>query len=400
MFGFSGMLAAHPARSRVHYPLGGAGRACAAIGIRNCMNADTRFFFPPRGRFAPSPTGRLHLGNAFAFLMAWLSMRRQGGRMILRIEDIDPVRSRPEFVRGIMEDLTWLGLDWDEGPPDDNEATGRSAFTREGRDSRRSRGLFGPYIQSQRSRRYEDIIAGLQERGLVYPCYCTRKELRMLASAPHVGDEGAPYPGTCREFTDNQRKKMKQNGRRFCLRLNTEAAVRRLTACSGAPFALRFTDGVLGEQCFSMRDCGGDFALRRSDGVFAYQLAVTADDADMGVTEVVRGEDLLLSTPRQLLLFQLLGKTPPKYAHVPLLHDAAGERLAKRHKSLELAALRLAGLRPQDVLSRLGGLAGCLDHPAGPAEKREALLARMAAGFSLHKLEGRRLSVDTAVTDW
>ena len=348
---------------------------------------------PPRGRFAPSPTGRLHLGNAFAFLAAWLSIRRQGGRMVLRIEDIDPDRSRPEFVRAAMEDLAWLGLDWDEGPLENpDEETRESRAKNPG--SIREKGRFGPYIQSLRLNRYEEILTGLQERGLVYPCYCTRKELRMLASAPHIGDEGAPYPGTCRTLSDNRRKEMKQSGRRPCLRLNTEAAARQVNGGAGVPLVLDFVDGVLGKQRFTMEDCGGDFALRRSDGVFAYQLAVTADDADMGITEVVRGDDLLLSTPRQLLLFRLLGATPPRYAHVPLLHDAAGERLAKRHKSLELAALRHAGARPRDVLARLGELAGCLDRPPEPGESREALLARMAAGFSLDRLKGRVLTLE------
>lgn len=354
---------------------------------------------PPRGRFAPSPTGKLHLGNAFAFLMAWLSMRRQGGLMVLRIEDIDPDRSRPEFVHAIMEDLAWLGLDWDEGPPKANEEKDSEDNGGENQSNRRKKNRFGPYVQSLRSPRYEEVIAQLQGRGLVYPCYCTRKELRMLASAPHIGDEGAPYPGTCRMLTDNQREMLRASGRRPSLRLDTEAAARQLNADAASPLVLRFTDGILGEQRFTMKDCGGDFALRRSDGVFAYQLAVAVDDADMGITEVVRGEDLLLSTPRQLLLFQLLDKTPPRYAHVPLLHDAAGERLAKRHKSLELAALRLAGLSPQDVLSCLGGLSACLDRPADPTESREALLARMTAGFSLKKLKGRELRIGSDASD-
>ena len=348
---------------------------------------------PPRGRFAPSPTGRLHLGNAFAFLAAWLSIRRQGGRMVLRIEDIDPDRSRPEFVRAAMEDLAWLGLDWDEGPLDVPDGKTREPRA-EAPESIQEKGRFGPYIQSLRLKRYEEVLTGLQERGLVYPCYCTRKELRMLASAPHIGDEGAPYPGTCRALSDSRRKELEQNGRRPSLRLNTEAAARQINGGADAPFVFRFVDGVLGEQRFTMADCGGDFALRRSDGVFAYQLAVTADDADMGITEVVRGDDLLLSTPRQLLLFRLLGATPPRYAHVPLLHDAAGERLAKRHKSLEIAALRHAGARPRDVLALLGELAGCLGWPPEPEESREALLARMAAGFSLDRLKGRALKLE------
>lgn len=349
---------------------------------------------PPRGRFAPSPTGRLHLGNAFAFLAAWLSIRRQGGRMVLRIEDIDPDRSRPEFVRAAMEDLAWLGLDWDEGPLANPYEGAQQGPRAERPEALRETGRFGPYIQSLRLKRYEEILAGLRERGLVYPCYCTRKELRMLASAPHIGDEGAPYPGTCRTLSDNRRKAMEQSGRRPCLRLNTDAAARQISGGSDAPLVFRFVDCVLGEQRFTMGDCGGDFALRRSDGVFAYQLAVTVDDADMGITEVVRGDDLLLSTPRQILLFRLLGATPPAYAHVPLLHDAAGERLAKRHKSLEIASLRHAGMRPRDVLARLGQLAGCLDQPPEPGESRAALLARMTTAFSLDKLKGRLLTLE------
>ena len=355
-------------------------------------------FALPRGRFAPSPTGRLHLGNAFAFLAAWLSIRRQGGRVVLRIEDIDPDRSRPEFVRAAIEDLAWLGLDWDEGPFEHPDRETREPRAEQS-ETFQEKGRFGPYSQSLRLKRYEKILTDLRDRGLVYPCYCTRKELRMLASAPHIGDEGAPYPGTCRTLSDNRRKELEQSGRRPCLRLNTEAAARQISGGADAPLVLNFVDGVLGEQRFTMDDCGGDFALRRSDGVFAYQLAVTADDADMGITEVVRGDDLLLSTPRQLLLFRLLGATPPRYAHVPLLHDAAGERLAKRHKSLEIAALRHAGARPREVLARLGELAGCLDRSPEPTESRAALLARMAAGFSLGRLKGRVLKLETDEAD-
>lgn len=332
--------------------------------------------------------------------------------MILRIEDIDPDRSRPEFVCAILDDLAWLGLDWDEGPSaghvmgknrpsnaaratraEDKNSAEAASQGNTGMTCRTETGQYGPYVQSLRSARYEEILAGLQERGLVYPCYCTRKELRMLASAPHVGDEGAPYPGTCRTLSASRRLELEKSGRRPCLRLNTEAAARRLCGTTEEPLVLHFTDGVLGPQHFTMTDCGGDFALRRSDGVFAYQLAVVADDADMDIHEVVRGEDLLLSTPRQLLLFHLLGKRPPRYVHVPLVRDAEGERLAKRHKSLELAALRRDGWRPQDVLSLLGGFAACLHRPAAPAESKEDLLARMVEGFSLKSLQGRRLTV-------
>jgi glutamyl-tRNA synthetase len=306
----------------------------------------------PRGRLAPSPTGKLHLGNAFAFLSAWLSVRQQGGTLVLRMEDIDPERSRAAFAGGIMDDLAWLGLDWDEGPD--------------------RGGPYGPYIQSGRLESYAALLADFRTRGIVYPCYCTRKELRMLASAPHVGDEGAPYQGTCRSLDDSVRAAYAASGKKASLRLNTDAALRvwqtEREQAAGEDFS--FSDAVLGERTFHLRDCGGDFALRRSDGVVAYQLAVAADDAAMGITEVVRGEDLLLSTPRQMLLFRLMGLRPPSYAHVPLLRDAAGVRLAKRHKALELAAFRATGVAPAAITGFLAFLAGWLDRPeaAGPYE--------------------------------
>lgn len=342
----------------------------------------------PRGRLAPSPTGRLHLGNAYAFLMAWLSARSRGGLIVLRMEDIDPERSRPAFVKGIYEDLDWLGLTCDE-----SSSLG---------------GAYAPYAQSERLQWYDSLLERFVREGLAYPCYCTRKELRMLASAPHIGDEGAPYPGTCRLLDDAARRACEAAGRRPSLRLDTDEAVRR--GAVGAPGrgasrdtpldganaptafdkaadkgVFAFCDAVLGERRFTLRDCGGDFALRRSDGVVAYQLAVVADDAAMGITEVVRGDDLLLSTPRQLLLFRLLGGRPPGYAHVPLLHDASGERLAKRHKSLTLAALREAGASPEAVVGYLGWLTGFLERPI------PALPGELLPVFSLASLRGRRL---------
>lgn len=282
----------------------------------------------PVGRLAPSPTGYLHLGNAFAFLLAWLSIRSRGGRLVLRMEDIDPDRSRPEFAEAVLKDLAWLGLDWDQGP-------------------KPGRALSGPFVQSRRMGLYEAAIKKLEAGRLVYPCYCTRKELRTLASAPHVGDEGAPYPGICRGLTPEERAARQAEGRRPSLRLRTD--------CPEAQ-DLSFTDRVLGFQDWTGLTRDNDFAVLRSDGVIAYQLAVVVDDAAMGVTEVVRGEDLAVSTPRQTLLYRLLGANPPVYGHVPLLLDAAGERLAKRHKSLEISALRDSGIRPEAVVGFLAGL--------------------------------------------
>ncbi len=260
--------------------------------------------------------------------------------MLLRMEDIDPVRSRPEYAASIRQDLAWLGLNWDAEVA----------------------------AQSTRTADYERVLAGFEAQDLIYPCYCTRKELRELASAPQassvapeqggVGDLGAVYPGTCRGLTAEQREALEAQGRRPCLRLRYP----------GRDLAL--DDLVMGHCAFKAEEAGGDFALRRSDGVFAYQLAVSVDDAEQGITQVVRGRDILASTPRQLYLLELLGAVAPKYAHVPLLLDHEGERLAKRHNSLRLAALREAGVSGKQVVGWLAWLAGLQDNftPAAAEE--------------------------------
>ena len=307
-----------------------------------------------RGRLAPSPTGYIHLGNAWAFLLAWLAARASSGEVVLRIEDIDPQRSRPEYTAALIEDLTWLGLDWDYGP-DKPEPAG---------------GCMGPFEQSRRGKHYAAAIAQLESAGLTYPCFCTRKELRSMAGAPHVDDAGAPYPGTCRSLNQAQRQALLESGRRPCLRLR----------CPDGP--VNFTDTVFGPQSYTLADCGGDFALRRSDGVVAYQLAVAVDDALMGINQVVRGRDILISTPRQIALLKLLGYGAPAYAHVPLLLDDEGERLAKRHQSLALRNLRQMGADPRRITGWLGALAGC--NPGGNA----ASPAELIPYFSLSRLDG------------
>ncbi|MBR3880502.1 MAG: tRNA glutamyl-Q(34) synthetase GluQRS [Mailhella sp.] len=318
----------------------------------------------PVGRLAPSPTGLLHLGNAWSFLLAWLGVRSHPGgrgRIILRQEDIDPARSRQEWMDGIERDLAWLGLDWDEGPNGPTVPGGVPTPD------------FGPCQQSLCYARYEAALEELSARGLVYPCYCTRKELRELAGAPHgahdgLSDAGAAYPGTCRRLSPEERAQREVQGRRPSL---------RLLCPDGESGRESFTDLVLGPQSFTLTECGGDFALRRSDGVWAYQLAVVADDIAMGVNQIVRGEDILLSTPRQLLLWRLLGGTAPAFAHIPLLHDAEGERLAKRHKSLSLAQLRDAGCRPEAIVGWLAALAGL--NPGGCPTTPRDLACRLRA---------------------
>lgn len=300
-----------------------------------------------RSRLAPSPTGHLHLGNAWSFLLCWLAVRSRGGQIVLRMEDIDPDRSRPEFVRSMMDDLGWLGLDWDEGPD--------------------CGGVFGPYAQSKRLERYDEIVRQLQDMGAIYPCYCTRRELKSMASAPHAEDASPVYPGTCLHLDAAQRLMRETSGRTFSLRLHGRGEV-------------EFCDLVQGPVRFDWKGCGGDFPVRRSDGVISYQLAVVADDLDHRINLVVRGRDILPSTPRQMRLFELLGAEPPRYAHVPLVLDHQGDRLAKRHKSLELRALRAMGVTPQALVGYLACRAGLL------AKAEPVRPNALVSGFSWRKL--------------
>ena len=290
-----------------------------------------------RGRFAPSPSGRMHLGNLFCALLSWLSVKSRGGEWILRIEDLDTARCRPDYARQVEEDLRWLGLAWDEGG-----STG---------------GPDAPYFQSQRTALYEAALARLREMGLVYPCFCTRAQLH-AASAPHREDGLTVYPGTCRGLTPEDIARREAAGRKGALRLRVPEET------------VTFTDGHLGEVTeYLPTDCG-DFLLRRSDGLFAYQLAVVVDDAAMGVTEVVRGADLLSSTPRQLLLYELLGWEAPEFYHFPLLLSPDGRRLSKRDGDLGLGALR-ERYTPEEIIGKLAYLAG--QNPGGGPRTPEAL---------------------------
>ena len=295
------------------------------------------------GRFAPSPSGRIHLGNILCCLLAWLSARQKGGRVILRIEDLDTARCPARYGEQMCRDIHWLGLDWDEGPGVE--------------------GPSGPYEQSRRTGLYQAALERLESQGLVYPCFCTRAELH-AASAPHRDDGQVIYPGTCRNLTAEQVvQKMRETGRAPALRLRVP------------PEEIAFSDGHMGVyREFLPQDCG-DFLLCRSDGMFAYQLAVVVDDAAMGVTEVVRGADLLASTPRQLLLYRLLGLKAPDFYHFPLLLDSDGRRLSKRNADVGLETL---GERypPEEILGRLAYLAGF--NPSAEPRSGESLLADFA----------------------
>lgn len=281
------------------------------------------------GRLAPSPTGGQHLGNARTYLIAWLSARSQGGRVLLRVEDIDAPRVKPGCVESLLEDLRWLGLDWD------GEAV----------------------IQSHRLGRHELALRLLQQQELVYPCTCSRADIQRAASAPHAEDEGPVYPGTCA-------------GRRAADAAGlTGQYVWRLRT---AGRAVSFRDGFRGPTRLTLQQVGGDFVVWRSLGVPAYQLAVVVDDAEAGVTEVIRGDDLVSSTPRQLLLYETLGWPPPRFAHVPLVLGPDGKRLAKRHGDRTLAALRGAGVRAETLLGFLALTCGWLERPE-PVTARELL---------------------------
>lgn len=298
------------------------------------------------GRLAPSPSGEMHLGNAFAALLAWLGARSAGGRVLLRLEDLDAPRCPAQYAYGVMEDFAWLGLDWD------NE----------------------PVWQSTRRDFYDDCLKALDAQGLVYPCYCSRKELHAVteASAPH--GLSPVYSGRCRALTHDQRQELEGQGRRPALRAMVPDAV------------YAFTDHLQGDyEAHLARDIG-DFILRRSDGLYAYQLAVVADDGAMGVSQIVRGRDLLPSTPQQLWLQDVLGLPHPEYYHVPLLLAPDGRRLSKREGDLSLKALSRTRTAPQ-LVGRLAFWAGLLEE-ARPVTPRELL-----ADFSWDKVRREDITV-------
>ena len=289
----------------------------------------------PVGRFAPTPSGRMHLGNVFAGLIAWLSVKSKNGEMVLRMEDLDTQRTSAEFAQTLREDLLWLGLTWDrETEP-----------------------------QSQRSRIYDKYFDILKEKELLYPCYCTRSQLHSV-NAPHLSDGTYVYAGTCRNLSEEERAAFhREPAWRVCV-----------------PDRLwQVEDKVQGLYRENLSTDCGDFVVRRADGVYVYQLAVTVDDGEAGVTEVVRGMDLLSSAPRQMYLQELFGFSHPEYGHVPMLLAPDGRRLSKRDKDLDLGILR-QNMTPEALI-------GTLAYAGGLIERKESVSARELAGeFSWDKL--------------
>ena len=297
----------------------------------------------PVGRFAPTPSGRMHLGNVFAALIAWLSVRSRDGEMVLRMEDLDTQRTSEEYADLLRQDLNWLGLDYDrETPP-----------------------------QSTRSRVYDRYFEQLEEMGLLYPCYCTRSQLHSV-NAPHLSDGTYVYPGTCRNLTGAQRAAMDRKPAWRVVVPDRQWA---------------FTDRVQGSYALNLaKDCG-DMVVRRADGVYVYQLAVTVDDGEAGVTEVVRGMDLLSSAPRQMYLQELFGFPHPEYGHVPMLLAPDGRRLSKRDRDLDLGQLQ-KWVKAETVIGTLAFSAGLID-------RNEPISAReLATAFRWENLKGDAIYLD------
>lgn len=274
-----------------------------------------------RGRIAPSPTGYLHIGHARTFWVARERVRMHGGELILRNEDLDTMRCKPEFIDAMVDDLRWFGFEWNEGPD--------------------CGGAYGPYQQSARLEVYRHAFDKLKSQGSIYPCICSRQDVLRSASAPHAQDEEAIYPGTCRDRTVKDFDSLALPGgeaNQICWRFRVP---------DGA--TISFTDCFFGVQDYVAGRDFGDFVVWRHDGIPSYQLAVVVDDAAMLVSEVVRGADLLVSTARQILLYEALAFHPPSFYHCPLVTDENGVRLAKRHAALSLRALREAGSHPGDL---------------------------------------------------
>lgn len=295
------------------------------------------------GRFAPSPSGYLHMGNLLAMLLAWLDCRALGGELVFRMEDLDPARSKPEYIAAMADDLRWLGLDWDRGWPDP------------------------AYAQSKRRALYEQAFRQLEAQDLVYPCWCSRAERLAAASAPHPGEQQADFGCRCARMSRTEREELLRGGRPPAWKLR----------CPDETISIN--DGHYGLYAQNLAREAGDCIIRRADGVFAYQLAVSVDDLAMGVTRVVRGRDLLSSAPRQKWLIETLGGAAPDYCHGPLISSGEG-KLSKRLGSLSTRQLR-QDYTPEALVGRLARLCGLI-------EKEEALTPReLLSEFSWDKVK-------------
>lgn len=302
-------------------------------------------------RLAPSPTGALHLGNARTFLVNWLLARQQGWRIVLRVEDIDGPRVRAGATDGILEDLSWLGLDWDDGP----------------------------LIQSTRIAHHRAAVTALVEAGHAYPCVCSRAEVEQASSAPHADDGACVYPGTCRDRFGSIEEARTASGREPAVRFDTRGAL------------VSFTDRFAGPRSINVERNLGDFVIAKADGSPAYQLAVVVDDAHQGVTDVVRGDDLIDSVARQHLLYVALGLESriPQYVHLPLVVGADGRRLAKRHGDTRLSQYRRLGVPRERVLALLARWSG-IESAVSPSRPADLL-----AAFDLERLPRQRVTMTT-----
>lgn len=346
------------ALSRMH----SKGRDVQSLGTTSARHSvTTSISMTTRGRLAPSPTGRLHLGNLSSSLLAWAHARAADGTLALRIEDLDPPRCVDGAEARIIDDLKWLGIAWDDGPDSP------------GADERL-------YRQSLRADAYRDATEQLRSQGLVYPCFCSRRDIQAALSAPHAPfDEETLYPGTCAHLDPAE----------AATRAQDEAHALRFRATGDYLVG----DGIVGEVSVDVSRCPGDFVLRRKDGLYSYQLAVVVDDAAMGITDVVRGRDLLESTGAQLALFDALGAPPPRPWHVPLLVDARGERLSKRSASVARDGLERAGWTP----ALLRGALACLW--GWDASLSERSMASIARSWSPDGLDVPSIAVPDAFFD-
>jgi len=312
----------------------------------------------------------MHLGNGLSALISWLDVRKLSGEMVFRMEDLDPNRSKPHFAQWIVEDLRWLGLDWDEGPD--------------------IGGAYGPYSQSARRDLYQAHLERLQDKGLVYACTCTRQELHD-ASAPHASDGEPIYAGTCRHQSSAQ-----SSAQTNALNASDFSGKHRPPAMRIAvpTTPMHFVDLNYGPQSQNLATLCGDFILKRSDGIHAYQLAVTVDDALMGITRVVRGQDLLTSVARQSYLHTQLGYQPPQYGHVPLMVGPDGVRLSKRHLATDFGYWRERGVAPEQLVGLLAYLSGLIEKPE-PLKPCELI-----PHFDWNKLKKEHIVVSQEALNW